>query len=137
MHGTAVEKKDTIKIREVTSYIYSVNLHGMCNADGIKSISFFKMYICICMYIFKNFGFFKFVLYFFYIRLTVHLRISLQIRTNEMLLVNDLYCDRCSALHVSGSFAHHQELILNCIAAYFWCLTVCAINIPRCAVNRM
>jgi hypothetical protein len=44
-----------------------------------------------------------------------------------MLPVNDLYCDRCSAVHVSGLFAHHQELILNCIAAYFGCLTVFAI----------
>jgi hypothetical protein len=55
----------------------------------------------------------------------------LQIRTNEMLLVNDLYCDRCSALHVSGSFARHQELILNYIATYFRCLTVFAIGTGR------
>jgi hypothetical protein len=45
-----------------------------------------------------------------------------------MLLVNDLYCDCYSALHVSSSFAHHQELILNGIAAYLECLTVFAIE---------
>jgi hypothetical protein len=48
-----------------------------------------------------------------------------------MLPVNDLYCDRCSALHDSGSFAHHQELILNCIAAYFMFITVFAIGTGR------
>jgi hypothetical protein len=55
-----------------------------------------------------------------------------------MLRVNDLYCDRCSALHVSGSFAHHQELILNCIvAAYYKCLTVSAVEPVECVGGNL